>query len=262
MNARDGAVAVGRPHLRRLREVWRSAGWPWQDMIEVELLAAGLLERRLDGAGRETVRVTDAGVQAIAADVQAHRAARGAHEALVERVVLEMQRAGRIVWRGLRLRAALQTDPAEAASVAASGADLVGGAVHASARVRWVLAMPDVFSIRRSTREDALEPIVHEIKVSRADLLADLKRPDKARAYSALAGECWYVVSAGLCDAREIPEAYGLIQAHDHGRLEIERPAPRRGARLGLATWMALAKAAPHPDPDRDDQTELAPASH
>ena len=30
-------------HQRRLREVWRSAGWPYQDLIEVELMAAGLL---------------------------------------------------------------------------------------------------------------------------------------------------------------------------------------------------------------------------
>ena len=30
-------------HRRRLREVWRSAGWPCHDLIEVDLLAAGLL---------------------------------------------------------------------------------------------------------------------------------------------------------------------------------------------------------------------------
>ena len=32
-------------HRRRLRDVWRSAGWPCCDMVEVELLAAGLLKR-------------------------------------------------------------------------------------------------------------------------------------------------------------------------------------------------------------------------
>ena len=39
-------------HLRRLREVWRSAGWPCQDMVEVELLDAGLLQRLRDVEGR------------------------------------------------------------------------------------------------------------------------------------------------------------------------------------------------------------------
>lgn len=46
---------------RRLREGWRSAGWPAQDIVEAELLAMGLLERLHDTAGRCTLRVTDAG---------------------------------------------------------------------------------------------------------------------------------------------------------------------------------------------------------
>ena len=29
--------------IRRLRQLWRSAGWPCQDMLEVELLALGWL---------------------------------------------------------------------------------------------------------------------------------------------------------------------------------------------------------------------------
>ncbi|MCB2021491.1 MAG: hypothetical protein KDG44_11880, partial [Burkholderiaceae bacterium] len=53
-------------HRRRLREVWRSAGWPCHDLIEVDLLAAGLLERVQQASGHETLRVTDAGVQVLA----------------------------------------------------------------------------------------------------------------------------------------------------------------------------------------------------
>ena len=49
-------------HRRRLRAIWRSAGWPSQDLVEVELLAAGWVERLRDGDGRETLRVTDAGI--------------------------------------------------------------------------------------------------------------------------------------------------------------------------------------------------------
>ena len=55
-------------HRRRLRQMWRSAGWPFQDLIEVELLAAGLLERVRDGAGREVLRVTEAWVTPHASD--------------------------------------------------------------------------------------------------------------------------------------------------------------------------------------------------
>jgi hypothetical protein len=212
-----------RPALqRRLREVWRSAGWPCHDMVEVELLAAGLLERRSDRDGRETLRVTDAGVAALAATLQHHRRARDAHEALVARVALEMQRAGRIVWRGLSLRAPLD------------GAD--GGAT------RWAVVMPDVFSIRPTTVEDYVEPVVHEIKVRRADLLSDLRHPDKGAAYRALCSQCWYVLQAGIGHAGEVPEAFGVMQ-FDGRSLDVLRPAPRRGMRLGVAAWVALARA-------------------
>jgi hypothetical protein len=37
----------------------------------------------------------------------------------------------------------------------------------------WQIAMPDVFSMRHTTVEDYAEPIVHEVKVRRADLLDD-----------------------------------------------------------------------------------------
>ena len=73
--------------------------------MEIELIAAGLLERHFDEQGRETLRVTDAGVEVLAATLQRNRALRDAHEDLVARVALEMQRAGRVVWRGLSLRA-------------------------------------------------------------------------------------------------------------------------------------------------------------
>ncbi|MDE1950080.1 MAG: hypothetical protein KGI35_15780, partial [Burkholderiales bacterium] len=150
--------ALGAVHRRRLREIWRSAGWPCRDAVEIELLAAGLVERSWDGAGRETLRVTDPGVQLLAATLARNRALRDAHEALVGRVAREMQRAGRVVWRGLRLRAPLEAED---------------GATN------WALALPDVYSIRHTTVEDCVEPIVHEIKVNRADLLSDLRQPAK-----------------------------------------------------------------------------------
>ena len=90
---------------RRLREVGRSAGWPCRDPIELDLLAAGLLQRQWDEQGRETLRVTDAGIQVLAATRQRNQAAFSAHEALVQRVAQEMRRAGRVVWRGISLPA-------------------------------------------------------------------------------------------------------------------------------------------------------------
>lgn len=232
--------ALGTSHRRRLREVWRSAGWPCQDLVEVELLAAGLLERLRDGDGRETLRVTDAGIQVLAATLQKNRAARSAHEALVGRVALEMQRAGRVVWRGLSLRAPLPGDD--------------GSTV-------WAMAMPDVFSIRHTTVEDYAEPVVHEIKVRRADLLADLRRAEKGAAYRALSSQCWYVLRAGIAEPDEVPLAYGVMLARETG-LDVARPAPKRAVRVPFPVWMSLARANAEPPPDDEAQGWLgAPAS-
>jgi len=214
-------------HQRRLRAIWRSAGWPAQDLVEVELLAAGWVERVRDANGRETLRVTDAGIRLLAATLARNRAARDAHEALVGRVAVAMQRAGRLVWRGLSLRAH------------------VGGEADGSGQ--WVVARPDLFSVRQTTVEDYLEPVVHEIKVRRADLLGDLRRPAKGEAYRQMARECWYVLGEGVGDAGDVPEDYGVL-VERAGLLEVQRPAPRRALRLPFATWMALARATPEPD--------------
>ncbi len=222
-------------HRRRLREMWRSAGWPCHDPVELDLLAAGLLERQWDAQGRETLRVTDAGIQRLAASRQRHQAARSPHEDLVQRVAQEMQRSGRIVWLGLSLRAPL---------VAEDG------------RTQWVMAMPDVFSIRASTVEDYLEPVVHEVKVSRADLLSDLRHAAKGQAYAALASQCWYVLREGIAQADEVPPLFGVLLARPEG-LEVLRPAPRRPMRVSLSVWMALARADAESAPEEAAQAWL-----
>ena len=215
-------LALTAVHRRRLREIWRSAGWPCHDLVEVDLLAAGLLERVRQPSGHETLRVTDAGVQVLAATRRNNQATRSRHEALVERVATEMGRAGRVVWRGLSLRARIATPE--------------GGA--------WQVAMPDVFSIRHTTVEDYVEPIVHEVKVNRSDLLSDLRRENKRAAYLSLSSECWYVIREGIAQADEIPSECGVLVAGE-GTLDVARPAPRRAQRLPFATWMALARATP-----------------
>lgn len=210
--------------------MYRSAGWPCQDGLEIELLAAGLLERAAAPDGRETLRVTDAGIAAIAETLERNRARRAAHESLVEQVAREMTRAGRIAWRGLALRA--RVDEA------------------------WVMAMPDVFSIRNTTVEDYLEPVVHEIKVQRADLLGDLKRPAKRAAYLQIGGECWYVLREGIARVDEIPPECGVMFAGANG-LDVARPAPKRALRLPFAAWMTLAKSTPCAGWREDDAQAL-----
>ena len=229
--AADAPAPLGKIHARRLREIYRSAGWPCQDLVEIELLASGLVQRVAGPAGHETLRVTDAGVRYLAATLVRNRSALSAHEALVEHIACEMVRAGRIAWRGLGLRA--QLPPLQQGGPA-----------------RWCIARPDVFSIRNTSVADYVDPVVHEIKVRRADLLGDLRRPDKRAAYLDLGGECWYVLG---CDARgrpiaeadEVPPECGVMQV-EGSRLRVARAAPRRTRQsLPFGVWLALAKATP-----------------
>jgi hypothetical protein len=120
-----------------------------------------------------------------------------------------------------------------------------------------VIAMPDVYSIRHTTVEDYVEPVVHEIKVRRADLLSDLRKPDKGAAYRWMGGQCWYVIRAGIAQPEEIPPQYGVMLAQADGTLDVARPAPKRAMRLPFAIWMVLARATPEPLDD-DAQAPLA----
>lgn len=234
------APPLTRHHHQRLREVYRSAGWPCHDMIEVDLLAAGCLQRVFAASGHETLRLTDAGIALLAQVHQRNRARRDAHEQLVARVAQAQLREGRLAWCGLSLRAPLPRDD--------GGTD-------------WGLANPDVFSIRRSSRADWLEPVVHEIKVSRADLTADLRRETKRGAYLGMAGAVWYVLGRdargrAIGGADDVPAECGVMLDAPEG-WQVLREAPRRAVpTMPHHVWMALAQAAPVA-PDEPQQARL-----
>ncbi|RYF62734.1 MAG: hypothetical protein EOO22_27170, partial [Comamonadaceae bacterium] len=103
------------------------------------------------------------------------------------------------------------------------------------------------------------QPIVHEIKVRRADLMADLRKPDKRAAYLDLGGECWYVLGRDARDRpiatpEEIPVECGVLML-EAGRLVVARSAVHRAQpRMPFAVWMALAKA--QPQAGFDDQAQ------
>ena len=287
-------MQLTRRHLQRLRQMYRSAGWPLLDVLEAELLAAGLLARRAEPGGAETLRVTDAGIAALAEATARQRAALSAHQALVQRVAAELVRAGRIAWCSLSLRVPLPAraapgapDPSPAPGAPAdltpdeppAGARIALAATEtvakhgdgwdavaddaSAARPRWLVACPDVFSLRRSSVEAYLEPTVHEIKVSRADLLGDLRRPDKRAAYLQMGGACWYVLGQDargrpIASADEVPPECGVLQCEGE-RLVLLRPAPRRAVpRLPFHVWMALARATPVAGDDEPAQLDLA----
>jgi hypothetical protein len=252
-------ASIGRIHARRLRDIYRSAGWPSQDLVEVELLAAGLLVQVHDTQGRVSLRVTPGGLASMAHTLARNRAALSAHQALEDQVARALQRAGRIVWRGLALRAQVPREPV----VEPAGID-DGNAPRPS---RWCIAKPDVFSVRNTSVEAYLAPVVHEIKVRRSDLLSDLRNPAKRAAYLDTSSECWYVLGRdghgkSIGEADEIPPECGVMFAEGEAespRLVVARAAPRRARTLPFGIWLALAKARPLPVLGDDDQGLLMP---
>lgn len=269
-------------------KIWRSAGWPSRDPIDIDLLAAGWVSLVGEHPANECLRLTDAGIALLAQSRQAQRRSESDHDKLALRMTDVLMDAGRLVWHELSLRAKVA---AEDASSEASGqiADSIdGGAattLHAgepqslwgsdeaedsddasdtpqSKPHRWRLARPDLFSIRRTSNPNYLHPVVHEIKVSRADLLGDLKRPDKRAAYLQMGGACWYVLGRdakgrAIASPEEVPPECGVMQWEADDRLAVLRPAPRRTVeRLPFHVWMALARATPLPPPE-DGQGDL-----
>ena len=238
-----GLAKLSRFHTKRLREVYRSAGWPFQDTVEIELIAAGLLEQASEPSGHDKVRVTACGIAYLAQCIQKNRQNRSPHEVLVDRVAQTMVRDGRIVWTNLSLRARLPSEP--------------------ETPNRWKMCKPDVFSIRHTSVASYLEPIVHEIKVSRADLLGDLKSKDKRDSYLDVGGQCWYVLG---CDSKgrpigredDVPPECGVMIA-EPDRLHVARNAAKSSSReMPFAIWMALARATPVNFGDFESENHLS----
>lgn len=209
------SLRLTRNHQRRLRTYYRSAGWPCLDNIEIDLLGAGLIVRVACNAGTETIRVTETGLLAIAEAVDGNRRALDKHEALTLQVAQHLAAQGRLAFRGLMLRGRAEDG--------------------------WRGCRPDVYSLRNTTVLDYTRPMIHEVKVSRADLFADIADAGKRSAYQALSSEFYYVMPAGLAALEEVPFDCGILYAAQAG-LKVGRPAEFRPVVPRLGEWMAIAR--------------------
>ena len=263
-------VSPRRVHLARLRSIWRSAGWPCRDAVELDLVAAGWAILQQGADGHETIRLTELGIRLLAEARQRNLRSFSLHDRLADRVAAHLMSAGRIVWRELSLRARIEADDPPL-SIPEPAADAPMWPDDGSALPRpsqgggaWRMARPDVFSVRRTSVEDYLQPMVHEIKASRADLLSDLRHAAKRESYRWLSCETCYVLPAGVAEPQEIPEELGVWLLHgpvDTGVLEFARPSRHVPCKLPFAVWMALAQATPCTDDDEARQQELKDAA-
>jgi hypothetical protein len=262
-----------RVHLTRLLALWRSAGWPCHDTVELDLVAAGWVTMNHDGQGRLSLQLTASGIAVLAASRQQQQRAQSDHDRLAARMATQLCRAGRLVWRELSLRAHVNSttddidDPPSQHALPLADACAPDTERAARRPGHWRMARPDVFSVRRTTVEAYLLPTVHEIKFSRADLLSDLRDDSKRAAYQWLSCETHYVMPAGIAEPSEIPTPLGVWWLHGDvgsGALELMRPAQHVPCKLPLAVWLAMAQAVPFQlspfDDDAVPQAQLGAA--
>ena len=209
------STPITRFHRTRLMQIWRSAGWPCKDGLEIDLLAAGLISLHIAADGCETLRLTDEGIRTLAQARQRGVRALSLHDRLGQKFAAQLLASGRIVWTELSLRAVIDTvpmgdgvPPAATADAPANTAPAMAPlwadddhapAARAAANV-WRMARPDLFSVRNTSVPAYLQPMVHEVKASRADLLSDLRHDAKRQAYQWLCEECYYVFPAGIAE--------------------------------------------------------------
>lgn len=278
-------LTLTRFHRTRLMQIWRSAGWPCKDGLEIDLLAAGLVALYISPQGCETLQLTPEGIRTLALARQRNVRALSGHDRLARKFAAQLQAAGRIVWAELSLRAVID-GPAAPPSVPQAdslpSAEVTPPAspqhpalpplwsahddtptAQAAANV-WRMARPDLFSVRNTSVPAYLRPMVHEVKFSRADLLSDLRHDAKRQAYQWLCEECYYVFPAGIAEADEIPEHFGIWVWHGAlddgatgGRFELLRPARHAHCTLPFAVWLALCKATPLKGEDDMAQAQL-----
>lgn len=191
-------------HERRLRFYWAGSNSAHNDIVDLDLQAWGYIRRDEEKHYRASVFVTEAGV-AVLASYRAMRQSRAScHHSMGARLAEFLRENERLAWENIEFKSFRppvdQVDSKDASDF-----------------VRFDIVRPDVFSIHPTHDITKTAPQIHEIKVSRADFLADLAKPAKRAAYQRLAGAVYYVAAAGLLKTDEIPEGCGLMEERSPG---------------------------------------------
>lgn len=206
-----------RKHYARLRQYWqagrlglRSTG----DAIALELTASGYLVLKQSDAGLK-LSITQAGIEELHAELEREKGRRRPHNELAGRLAEWLRRQGRVTWENIEL--------------------LVPRCEGGRQAIR-----PDVFSLASTYDENRINPCVHEVKVSRADFLADVAKPEKRAGYSQVAEVFYYVGPAGMIDASEVPSDCGLLLETSMGEFALAKRAKKRRVALTSHHFMNL----------------------
>lgn len=106
---------------------------------------------------------------------------------------------------------------------------------HDFAMGEWV-AWPevfriDVFAMRFWSSGVGRIRVAYEVKVSRADLLAELRKPEKRAHALEVSNQFLFATPKGLLRPGELPPECGLVEVDEAGRSRVKVKAPMREAR-------------------------------
>lgn len=211
------SIELTRKHYAMLRQYWhsRSAGMASHGTgIALDLTAAGFLEK-LDSGGYLHLRITQAGIEALHAESQREKDRRRPHHDLAERLSAWLRQSGRMTWNNVEFTTGR-----------------IEGGVQA--------VRPDVFSISPSFSVGRINPAVHEVKVSRADFLADIAKPEKRAGYEAFSEVMYYAAPTGIIETADLPPGVGLVVEAEPGQFSVVVKPKRRAIDLQPRHYLNL----------------------
>ena len=190
--------------------------------IELDLLVHGFIEVLQEDnihKSHPRVRVTEKGVSHLSERRQAVIKAQSGHHLLGARLASHLHSKGLWTWENIEFR-----NPQED-----------------YAKRTWGTVRPDVYACKPSLNAKNIEPVIYEIKISRADFLADIAKPEKRLAYKDLAQSVYYCCPAEMLLADEIPDGFGLLWEHADGSFSTAKKAKRtKGFVISTSTALTL----------------------
>lgn len=210
--------SLTRRHITRLRAYFCcgvNGGASRADNVDLDLVAYGFIARSERTLGYPHFAITHAGELALAVEKGLEIARRRPHHELGARLAVWLRSKQRITWENIQLTVARPE----------------GG---------QRVVRPDVFSMRTTYNAREINPCVHEIKVSRADFLADVAKPEKREGYAALSEQFFYVAPAGVIAPADLPDGSGLLVEVGTGEFETLVRPRRRRIELGAPVFMNL----------------------
>ncbi len=212
-------LCLSKQQAKRLRHYFEQGARAYChsfDGTDLDLIGFGLIEAKPTSFSGSQITLTSRGLEVLHQHRQADLAARSVHHDLGGRLAEHLRKQSRITWENIEFRNRVLTKTHPISK------DTIDYA-------HWQCVRPDVFSILPSLQLKNANPCVHEIKVSRADFLCDLAKPEKRDAYSAMAEAVYYVAPEDMIDPSEIPLGFGLVVERKDGEFVLaKRPKKKK----------------------------------